>query len=274
MSFRPLFSCVFMWISWQIHFLVWKLDIWQQLSAALFISPFSCWSFFFQLSCFWPFWLILVVRLWSFWTVFLSCSSFDSRVFPLTDNVDFCSTFLLISKCIFLLFQPKMKSVLTFHLSFWAFPPVSFLDFEMRSLVSSVTLSCWVMLFLFVLSHPCRVESILLHFLPWATSISPFSVAWEELGEILKDKLVFSLAALSRGVCQVSIYRGVLCAAVHPYNNVRILCRRFVSTCSFNVIQKVCFNHFFIMLESLCWVFIQVHFLLGSCVDSLYFISM
>lgn len=204
--------CAFMLIFQQIHFLLQKFDIWQEAGYCLphlrTICQFihfssSCWSFSFSFHIF-GLLIDLAVRLWSFEQFFFLPPAVLFLSFSTHGHCSFRSTFLLISKCILLLFQPQMKSVFTFHLSFWAFSFfISFLDFEMRSLMSSVTLSCWVMLFLFVLSHPCRVESILSHFLPWATSISPFGVAWEELGEILKDKLIFSFAALSRGVCQV-----------------------------------------------------------------------
>lgn len=53
-------------------------------------------------------------------------------------------------------------------------------------------------------------------FLPWAPSISSFHDAWEELGEILKDKLIFSYV-FSLGVFQVSICIAVYTSATAAY---------------------------------------------------------
>lgn len=127
---------------------------------------------------------------------------------------------LLISYSVLILipvpFPPQMKSILTFHLSFCAPPPQVHFLFGVWDEISDVLgniilLSDASDAFLVVVLS--SMQSTIPPFLPWATSISTFCDAWKALGELLKDKPIFSFLrlALFRAVFQVYVCIEVAC---------------------------------------------------------------
>lgn len=230
--------CAFMLISQQIHFLLQKFDIWQEAGYCLphlrticqFIHFSSnCWSFSFSFHIF-GLLIDLAVRLWSFEQFFFLSPAVLFLSFSTHGHCSFHSTFLLISKCILLLFQPQMKSVLTFHLSFWAFSFfISFLDFEMRSLMSSVTLSCLSDAF-----SICSLSSMQSRiYSPTLSPLSKIHLPFRRcLGRAWRNSQgqthLFICGCFSWCMSGLNLYRGVPCAAVDPYKNVRIICRQSV----------------------------------------------
>lgn len=208
-----------MLIPQHIYFLSQKFDIWRQvgcfpqLKTLLFAYSknatflLQLLILFFQLSHFWPFnWFGCGLSRFRF-----SSSSHFILDFSLIDLVASSLAPSWSLNLFFCSFNPKWSLSWLSICPFELFPPsTSFLECEMRSLMSSVTLSCWVMLFpvVFLSSMQRRIPP----FLPWAPSISCFYDAWEELAEILKDKLIFSFLFF-HGVFQVSIRIEVCTAA-------------------------------------------------------------